>query len=81
MSEEKIRFQLGMSTDTERKIEAAMPLANCRSKNEFVEEAIRFYCSYIATKDCEEFLPKMYLSSLRGTIRDTENRIARLLFK
>ena len=81
MAEERIRFQMRISPDTDRMIRAAMPLAHCRSKNEFVENAIRFYCSYQTTRDCSEFLPPIYLSALRGTVQDTENRICRLLFK
>lgn len=81
MSEEKIRFQMRITPDTDRKIKAAMPLANCRSQNEFVEDALRFYSEYLTSKDCTEVLPPIYLAALRGTIQNTENRIARLLFK
>ena len=35
----------------------------------------------ISSKDSTEFLPPIYLAALQGTIRDTENRICRLLFK
>jgi len=81
MAEEKVRFQMRVSQDTDRKIEAAMPLANSRSKNEFVEQALRFYCDYLMASDCTTALPPIYLSALRGTVQDTENRICRLLFK
>ena len=47
MAEEKVRFQMRIDPDTDRKIKAAMPLANCRSQNEFVETALRFYCDYL----------------------------------
>lgn len=81
MTEEKVRFQMRISPDTDRKIKAAMPLVNCRSQNEFVEQAIRFYCAYVATKDTSDFLPSIYLSAMRATIHESENRICRLLFK
>ncbi len=81
MAEDKVRFQMRIDPDTDRKIKAAMPLANCRSQNEFVETALRFYCDYLMASDCTTVLPPMYLSALRGTVRDTENRICRLLFK
>lgn len=76
-----MRFQMRITQDTDRKIKTAMPLANCRSQNEFVEQAIRFYCAYIATKDTSDFLPSIYLAAMKGTIHDSENRICRLLFK
>lgn len=81
MSEEKVRFQMRIEPDTDRKIKAAMPLANCRSQNEFVETALRFYCDYLTAQDCTKVLPPIYLNALRATIQNTENRICRLLFK
>ena len=42
MSEEKTRIHTRISPDTRRKMETAMPDANCQSQDEFVEEAIRF---------------------------------------
>ncbi len=81
MAEEKVRFQMRITPDTDRKIKAAIPLANCRSQNEFVEKALQFYCDYLTASDCTTILPPIYLSALRGTVLDTENRICRLLFK
>ena len=56
-------------------------MANCQSQNEFVEKALHFYCDYLTSGDCTTVLPPIYLSALKGTIQDTENRICRLLFK
>ena len=81
MAEEKVRFQMRIDPDTDRKVKAAMPLANCRSQNEFVETALRFYCDYQMASDCTTILPPIYLSALRGTVQNTENQICRLLFK
>ena len=81
MTEEKVKFQVRMSPDTDRKIKAAMPRANCRSQNEFMENAAQFYCDYLASEDVSEFLPPIILHALRGTIQCSENRISRLLFK
>ena len=80
MAEEKVRFQMRIDPDTDRTIKAAIPLAHCRSQNEFVEKALRFYCDYLNASDCTAVAP-MYLSAIRGTVQDTENRICRLLFK
>ena len=78
---EKVRFQMRISPDTDAKIKESMPLTNCQSKNEFVEEALRFYCGYLSAHNTMEILPPMFASAIRGSILDTENRIARLLFK
>ena len=81
MAEEKVRFQMRIDPDTDRKVKAAMPLAHCRSQNEFVETALRFYCDYLMASDCTTILPPIYLSALKGTVQCTEDRICRLLFK
>ncbi len=81
MTEEKIKFQMRIDPDTDRKIKAAMPRANCRSQNEFMENAARFYCDYLASEDVAEFLPPIFVHAMRGTIQCSEDRIARLLFK
>lgn len=81
MTDEKVKFLMRISPDTDRKIKATMPRANCRSQNEFVEEALRFYCDYVVSDDVAEFLPPIILHALRGTIQCSEERISRLLFK
>ncbi len=81
MAEEKTRIHTRLSPETEQKMEAAFPKANCRSRNEFVEEAICFYSDYLATQDVTEFLPPIFLHALKGTLQSSEDRISRLLFK
>ena len=81
MPEEKVRFQARVSPETERKMELAMPNANCKSRNEFVERAICFYSDYIISKEVTNFLAPILVSTLRATIKGSEDRISRLLFK
>ena len=81
MTDEKIKFLMRIDPDTDRKIKSAMPLANCRSQNEFVEKALRFYCDYISSQDAFAVLPPMLVSALRTTVQSTEDHICRLLFK
>lgn len=78
---EKIRFQMRISPDTDSKIKKAMEVDNCQSQNEFVEKALRFYCGYVSASNSLDVLPPLLASAIRGSIQDTENRIARLLFK
>ena len=60
MPEGKTRIHTRITPETERKIEAAMPIANCQSQNEFVEKAICFYCDYLASQDCT----KVWIASI-----------------
>ena len=54
---------------------------NCRSRNEFVEKALRFYMGYLAAEDTSEYLSRALVDTLRGTLADDENRLRTLLFK
>lgn len=81
MAEEKTRIHTRITPETERKIAAAMPVSNCQTQNEFVENAIRFYCDYLASQDCFSVLPPMLVSAIRATVQSSESRICRLLFK
>ena len=81
MSEEKMRIHTRITQEMERKINAAMQKANCQSRNEFLEEALQFYCNYLASEDVADFLPPIFVHAMRGTLQCSEDRIARLLFK
>lgn len=73
----------GVYTDKETldRINAALSTANCRTRNEFINKAVRFYLAFLNNRDYSEFLTPALESVIAGKIGDTENRIARVLFK
>jgi hypothetical protein len=81
MQEERNTFVLRLSPQVRQLVADHYVHDNCKSQNEFVEKAIRFYAGYISAKDNTEFLTHTLASAIRGTIDDSENRTARLLFK
>ena len=81
MTEEKTRIHTRISPDTKRKMEIAMPNANCQSQNEFVEKAIRFYSDHIISREVTDFLAPALVSALRATVQLSEDRISHLMFK
>lgn len=81
MPREKIKFALRMSPETQQLVRELYPRDNCRTQNEFIEKAIRFYSGYVSGQDACEFLPSALTDALRSTVRDSENRTCRLLFK
>ena len=58
-----------------------LKLANVKSRNDFIEEAIKFYVSYLHTEKNTMFLNETIESVIRASIQITEDRISRLLFK
>ncbi len=81
MPREKIKFAMRMSPETQQLVRELYPRDNCRTQNEFIEKAIRFYSGYVSGQDACEFLPAALTDALRSTVRDSENRTCRLLFK
>ena len=77
----KKKYAFWMRPDTKAKIEEIYRSDNCSSQSEFVEKAVSFYAEYIAAKDSSKFLPLTLTAMIRGTMDDSESRIARLLFK
>ena len=54
---------------------------NCRSRNEFVEKALRFYMGYLSTEDNTAYISQAILAAIQGTIDNNNNRLRTLLFK
>ncbi|HCA28965.1 MAG TPA: hypothetical protein DEP23_05055 [Ruminococcaceae bacterium] len=70
---------------TEKKLleEIALSLeqANCKTRNEFINQAIRFYLTHLNTQNSSDLLTPALESVIGAKIKDTENRLARVLFK
>ena len=79
--EKKQRVPVWLYPATLRAIDAAMEQANCKSRSEFLEKAAEMYTGYISAGNALTYLPAVLVSAIRGTVQDSENRIARLLFK
>ena len=81
MAREKIKFALRIAPETQRLVKELCERDNCQSQNEFIEKAIRFYAGYVSGQEATAYLPPALVTAMRGTVQDSENRIARLLFK
>ena len=81
MAREKIKFALRIAPETQRLAKELCERDNCQSQNEFIEKAIRFYAGYVSGQEATAYLPPALVTAMRGTVQDSENRIARLLFK
>ncbi len=77
----KTRIPLWLYPSTLEAVDRAMGRDNCKSRSEFIENAIRFYAGYLSGEDAVQFLPAALVSALRATVENGEERIARLLFK
>ena len=52
-----------------------------KNTNEFIRDAVDFFAGWKSRDTTEKFLTPALESVMRATVRDSEDRIARLLFK
>lgn len=71
----------GLRPSVIRRMDAWLEEANCRSRSEFIEKAVRFYMGYLGTEDTSEYLSDALVATLRGIIADSTNRTNGILFK
>jgi hypothetical protein len=81
MPNEKKRAAFYGETELLRLADTYLRTANCRSRNEFINQAIRFYIAYLQKESDAEFLTPALESVLSGMLGGVENRIGRVLFK
>ena len=62
-------------------IDNTISRTNCSSRNEFIRAAIRFYIAHLQRQDYSDILTPAYESVINARIFDTEERIARVIFK
>jgi len=81
--DEKKPVRIGVFLDNEllKRCDAAVLLTDCRSRSEFICRALDLYITQLnADKDTRLLLPAMD-EALDGRMRDTENRLSRVLYK
>lgn len=79
--EVKRRFQLWIKPSTLELAGKLMENDNCQSRSEFIEKAILFYAGYLSASENRRYLPNVVVSTLKGIIAESDNRMSRLLFK
>jgi hypothetical protein len=80
-NKKKERVIVWMTPDTIRKCERAVDLEGCKNMSQFIEKGMVFYTGFVETQKHTDFLAKVIVEAVEGTIDTTENRLARLMFK
>jgi len=62
-------------------VDSLLELANARSRNDFLNQALKFYIGYITSKKIENYMLTTVSSMMHATVKDSENRMARAMFK
>ncbi len=80
-TEVKERIPVWLYPSTLAAIDENLSAGNCKSRSDFLDQAALFYAGYLSGKDACAYLPPALVAALKGTVQDSEGRIARLLFK
>jgi hypothetical protein len=79
--ENKRKFALWVHPEVLAQVQKIYKDDNCKSQSEFIEKAILFYSGFLSAEDNKKYLPQTITSTVKGIVDDSENRMARLLFK
>ena len=81
--EEKIKFSNYFSPDVMELVNRLYRQDNCRTKSEFVQKAVRFYCGYLLNREetAMDFIAPQIASLTEGIVAGTEHRLSRAMFK
>jgi metal-responsive CopG/Arc/MetJ family transcriptional regulator len=81
MNKPKERTAIWLYPNTMDRLDGWLEKDNCKSRSEFMEKALSFYMGYLGTEDTSSYLSKALLTSIQGTLQNTENRVASNLFR
>lgn len=83
MKQDQNAARIGIYIDKQllSRCDAAIPATNARSRSELISEALELYLAWLHSKDASKVLTPTLESVIAGKIGDTENRLARVLFK
>ncbi len=79
--EKKQRTTIWLSKNVMKELDNMSERADCRSRSEFIEKAIKFYDGYLRSTDENQYLPIALSSAMNGIIHTSEDRIAKVLYK
>lgn len=83
MSDEKnkVRKAFYVEEDILEQVDSLLQQANVKSRNEFVNRALKFYIGYLTSEKIENYILTSISSVMHATVKDSENRMARAMFK
>ena len=64
-----------------KEIGTMLPSADLKNNNEFIREAVKFYIEWLKKPEEFRFVSAELESILRATVRDSEERITRMIYK
>ena len=80
-TDKKVRFALYVNQSALDLVDEYFEKDNCFSKSEFIENAIRFYVSYLSSDTNIPYLSTVVMSMMDSLLKENTNRLSKLIFK
>lgn len=81
MSAGKIRKGFYVDEDLLEQVDSLLQKADVKSRNEFLNQALKFYIGYLTSQKIENYMLSTISSVMHSTVKDSENRMARAMYK
>lgn len=81
MENGKVRKAFYIEEELLERVDALLPQADVKSRNEFLNQALKFYIGYLMSEKIENYMLSTISSVMHSTVKDSENRMARAIFK
>ena len=81
MEYKKQRCTVWLTKEAVLKSDAGKIQEELPSRSDYIEKAIHFYAGYLAAAHNVDYFAMAIQESISGTVKTSENRLARLLFK
>lgn len=78
---EKVRKAFYIEEELLEQVDDLLEQADVRSRNEFVNQALKFYIGYLTSEKIENYMLTTISSVMHATVKDSENRMARAMYK
>ena len=73
----KVRKGFYIEEDLLEQIDGLLEQADVKSRNEFLNQALKFYIGYLTSEKIENYMLSTISSVMHSTVKDSENRMAR----
>lgn len=78
---DKVRKGFYIDQDLLEQVDSLLQTADVKSRNEFLNQALKFYIGYLTSEKIENYMLTTISSVIHSTVKDSENRMARALYK
>ena len=78
---EKVRKAFYIEEELLEQVDDLLEQADVRSRNEFVNQALKVYIGYLTSEKIENYMLTTISSVMHATVKDSENRMARAMYK